>query len=167
MAASSSSSSGRLIDAHLEQDLDNECVLGGVGAARDMSFDGALTAGQAVHGMQASDLKSFSHYAKKKAKRVLRKHADECLSLDEIAAVNLYTQECSLYQEMNKLLRERNRAELKPLFPYLKLLLTALHKLPPNGSTTVWRGVKVDLSRQYKKRIGDDIVWWGFSSATG
>lgn len=41
---------------------------------------------------------------------------------------------------------------------HLKLLLTALHKLPPL-SGTVFRGVKEDLSAKYFK--DEEVVWWG------
>jgi hypothetical protein len=71
-------------------------------------------------------------------------------------------------------LGKRDRASLKPYFPYLKLLLTALHKLPPCTDVTVNRGVKLDplpdgsapppLANKYNE--GDEPIWWGFSSAT-
>ena len=35
-----------------------------------------------------------------------------------------------LYGKLNKLLRDEDRSKLKPFFPYLKLLLTALERLP-------------------------------------
>ena len=35
-----------------------------------------------------------------------------------------------LYERLNKLLRDEDRAKLKPFFPYLKVLLTALERLP-------------------------------------
>ena len=35
-----------------------------------------------------------------------------------------------LYGKLNKLLRDEDRAKLKPFFPYLKVLLTALERLP-------------------------------------
>jgi hypothetical protein len=46
---------------------------------------------------------------------------------------------------------------------YLRLVITALHKLPSTRHT-VYRGVKSDLTAQYRQ--GDTIVWWGFSSCT-
>ncbi|CAF3896517.1 unnamed protein product, partial [Rotaria sp. Silwood1] len=56
----------------------------------------------------------------------------------------------SLYELLNQALRTENRGELKTWFSYLKLFLTALHKLP-SQSGTVWRGIRdVDLSSKYK-----------------
>jgi hypothetical protein len=46
----------------------------------------------------------------------------------------------------------------------MKLLLTALFKLP-SYSKPVWRGVRLDLRKQYE--VGKTYTWWGFSSCTG
>ena len=35
-----------------------------------------------------------------------------------------------LFAKLNELLRDEDRSKLKPFFPYLKLLLTALDRLP-------------------------------------
>ena len=96
------------------------------------------------------------------AKSLLKK-GSEPLTADEIAAINLYTQETPLYTTLNTALRKRDRKALMVWFPYLKILITAVHKLEPIN-TTVYRGVKLDLSQRYQK--GDDVVWWSFSSAT-
>jgi hypothetical protein len=90
------------------------------------------------------------------------------LTQEESAAIHLYTMQfhggLSLYRLLNQSLRAENREELIPWFPFLKLFLTALHKLPSQRST-VWRGIKnVDLSSKYKP--GMKIVWWGVSSCT-
>jgi hypothetical protein len=45
----------------------------------------------------------------------------------------------------------------------MKLLLTALFKLP-SCSKVVWRGVRLDLRKQYE--VGKTYTWWGFSSCT-
>jgi len=84
------------------------------------------------------------------------------LTEDEIGAINLYTQDC-IYGILNQRLREADRKAIQPFFPYLKLLLTAINKLPKKEST-VWRGVKCDLSSDYK--TGLRITWWAFSSCT-
>ncbi|CAF4083904.1 unnamed protein product [Rotaria sp. Silwood2] len=91
------------------------------------------------------------------------------LTQDESAAIQLYTMEWhpndqSLYMHINAALREENRDKITPYFCYLKLILTALWKLP-SVKATVWRGIKEDLSAQYS--IGKEFVWWGFSSCTG
>ncbi|CAM4765092.1 unnamed protein product [Rotaria magnacalcarata] len=87
-------------------------------------------------------------------------------TVEESAAIHLYTMQweepnVSLYEKLNSTLRSERREPLRPWFPYLKLLLTALFKLS-SQKTTVWRGVRGNLSDQYD----EDHVWWGFSSCT-
>ena len=79
-------------------------------------------------------------------------------------AVHVYTQDSPFYKELNRILRLRDRAALKPFFPYLKLVLDAKHKLP-RYEGTVWRGVKgINLLSKYPK--GKEVYWWAFSSTT-
>jgi hypothetical protein len=90
------------------------------------------------------------------------------LTRDESAAIFLYTMQMSpksLYTMLNSTLRTEKRDALKPWFSYLKLLITALCKLPPTGKVTVHRGVKQDLSKMYEP-IGKKVVWQQFSSTT-
>jgi hypothetical protein len=104
--------------------------------------------------------------------RVAKENAQQrhgILSIDESAAIQLYTMETlpldrCLYYILNKALRSVNRRELIPWFRYLKLLMTALWKLP-SVRCTVWRGIKdIDLSKQYQE--GQCYTWWNFSSCT-
>ncbi|CAF3043452.1 unnamed protein product [Rotaria sp. Silwood2] len=93
--------------------------------------------------------------------------ADE-LNQQESASIHLYTMQLSggpsLYHLLNQSLCAENRDELQPWFLFLKLFLTALHKLP-SQSGIVWRGIRdVDLSSKYKK--GMKFAWWGVSSCT-
>ncbi|CAF1321448.1 unnamed protein product [Adineta ricciae] len=96
------------------------------------------------------------------------KNPKDNLTQDESASIQIYTMESteheqSLYYNVNKTLRKEDRRQLVPYFPYLKLILTALWKLPAfNGR--VWRGVNGDLSKKFEE--GDSLVWWGFSSCT-
>ncbi|CAF3270287.1 unnamed protein product [Rotaria sp. Silwood2] len=90
------------------------------------------------------------------------------LTQDESAAIHLYTMQFdsdpNFYQLFNSTLRGENRDNLKPWFAYLKLFMTALHKLPSHPQT-IWRGVRgVDLSKQYP--TGTKFAWWGVSSCT-
>ncbi|CAF1467171.1 unnamed protein product [Adineta steineri] len=99
------------------------------------------------------------------AKRNSRKPADD-LTSDESAAIHLYTMQWpqpneSLYTLLNKNLRSKNRETLVSWFCFLKLFLTALYKLPSIKST-IWRGVRGNLSSQYDA----DQIWWGASSCT-
>ena len=90
------------------------------------------------------------------------------LSPDESASIYLYSmewepQETCLYFVLNATLRDKNRQKLRPWFSYLKLILTALGRLP-SVHTTIYRGVKLDLISDYPE--GKTFVWWGFSSCT-
>lgn len=91
--------------------------------------------------------------------------ADDRNGLDEheAGALTLYTMESELYPTLNAALRDRDRARLKPFFPFLQLMLLARAKLPKFVGT-VWRGVKADLRKQYTQ--GKEVYWWAFSSTT-
>jgi hypothetical protein len=96
------------------------------------------------------------------------KDASDILTHDESAAIMLYTIEWdlghpSIYSILNETLRLEDRDRLVPWFPYLKLLLSGLFKLP-SVQYTIWRGVTGDLSSNYK--IGEFYTWWAFSSCT-
>jgi len=91
------------------------------------------------------------------------------LTIDESAAIRLYTIEWdrphrSLYSILNFNLKKANRDDLLPYFKYLKLLLTALVKLPCVPQLTVWRGVTKNLSTDFPP--GTQVTWWAFSSCT-
>jgi hypothetical protein len=94
---------------------------------------------------------------------------EDGLTSDESASIMLYTfeskpHEHSLYVILNATLRSPEREELlEPWLLYLRLVLTALTRLPPEHRF-VNRGVREDLRKQYP--IGKTIVWWGFSSCT-
>ena len=90
------------------------------------------------------------------------------LSCDESAAICLYSMEWKPYEKclyvmLNSILREENRKKIEPWFSFLKLLITALNRLP-SKHLTVYRGIKADLHNAYPK--GQIFVWWGFSSCT-
>ena len=91
------------------------------------------------------------------------------LTIDESASIRLYTIEWqkphrSLYSMLNYTLKTADRKNLQPYFRYLKLLLTALAKLPCVPSQTIWRGVTKDLSADFPP--GTLVTWWAFSSCT-
>ncbi|MFC9995418.1 ADP-ribosyltransferase domain-containing protein [Nocardia sp. NPDC127526] len=89
--------------------------------------------------------------------------ASESLTADAIAALYLYTCESAFYREINAVLRSADRARLTPYLPYLRLLFSAVSGLPAR-SEPLWRGVSLDLRRQYPK--GRTVTWWGVSSCT-
>jgi hypothetical protein len=104
-----------------------------------------------------SNMTSYVWTAKENCKKL-----DGYLTLDEAAAVRLYTMQC-LYQQLNAALRSEKRAQVTPYYSYLKLLLTALWKLP-SEKRLVYRGVKNDISAQFDK--GKKFTWWGLTSCT-
>ncbi|CAF4231201.1 unnamed protein product [Rotaria sp. Silwood2] len=92
------------------------------------------------------------------------------LTLDESASIFLYSMEWhpgdqSFYFILNATLLKTDRGLLKPWFSYLRLIMTALAKLPSESKRFhVYRGVKRDLSAEIKTE--NTIVWWAFSSCT-
>jgi hypothetical protein len=102
------------------------------------------------------------------AKKKCRKPPANSLSIDESASIILYSmkwepQEQCLYHVLNQTLRSEQRKKLKPWFLYLKLILTALSRLP-SSRQVVFRGIKCDMRKDYPE--GETIYWWGFSSCT-
>lgn len=90
------------------------------------------------------------------------------LDQNESASIYLYTMEWEpreqcLYYVLNATLRTENRQKLKSWLLYLKLILTALTKLP-SAQQTIWRGVKCNLNEEYE--VGKRYVWWSPSSCT-
>lgn len=92
------------------------------------------------------------------------------LTHDESASILLYSMEWEPTNQsfcfiLNTTLRKVDRGLLKPWFLYLRLIISALVKLPSEPTRfTVYRGVKMDLSAQMPK--GNKIVWWAFTSCT-
>ena len=91
------------------------------------------------------------------------------LTIDESAAIRLYTTEWkrphrSLYCLLNQTLKEANHQNIRPYFKYLRLLVTAVVKLPCAPPMTIWRGVTKDVSGEFSP--GTPVTWWGFSSCT-
>ncbi|CAF3345035.1 unnamed protein product [Rotaria socialis] len=85
------------------------------------------------------------------------------LTLEECAAIYLYTMSTNLFKQLNKALRAKKRWELKPWFPFLKLFITALKKLPPlNG--TVWRGIIGNVTSGFSEN--DNETWWSVNSCS-
>jgi hypothetical protein len=85
------------------------------------------------------------------------------LTRDESAAIYLYTMPTFFFSCLNNILRAGNRYALKPWFAFLKLLISALEKLPSTVAT-VWRGVAGDVDTCY---VEDDVkVWWSVNSSS-
>ena len=163
--ADAESAAGRLLDAEAEEDLENTVPLLGVFDAELLCLSDAVARTGALD--EASQ-KAVLYSAKQGAKRALKRAKEKgtpaaSLSEDEAGAVHLYTLESPLYKQMNQHLRRRDRSAFKPFFPFLRLLLTALQKLP-RADVVVYRGVKIDLASKYPE--GEAVTWWSFSSST-
>ncbi|MGV9329519.1 ADP-ribosyltransferase domain-containing protein [Streptosporangium sandarakinum] len=85
------------------------------------------------------------------------------LSADEVAALYLYTCESAFYRRINATLRDPDRTRIVPYLPYLRLLSSAVSRLPARREP-LWRGVSLDLRAQYP--LGRTVTWWGVSSCT-
>jgi hypothetical protein len=109
------------------------------------------------------EIMQFVEYAKKHC-RFPNGHN---LTKDEAATVYLYTMEMSedecVYRMLNHALRVEDRSQVRPWFGYLKLLHSAMSKLP-NFKGTVWRGVNKDVRQSFKK--DQKITWWSISSCS-
>ena len=78
---------------------------------------------------------------------------DHGLSKDQSASIYIYTMEWgeqTLYRVLNQALRSENRQALKIWFPYLKLFDSALDLLP-TVKESVWRGVPLDIGKNFLK----------------
>ncbi|CAF0835438.1 unnamed protein product [Rotaria sordida] len=99
-----------------------------------------------------------------------RNIAKDSLTTDESSSIFLYTIKWkpinkSFHVILNTTLETRNQTLLKPWFRYLKLIMTALNKLPSNSTRlTVYHAVQLNLIAQYP--VGRIFVWWGFTLCT-
>eukprot|EP00698_Gefionella_okellyi_P004356 TRINITY_DN14028_c0_g1_i1.p1 TRINITY_DN14028_c0_g1~~TRINITY_DN14028_c0_g1_i1.p1 ORF type:complete len:285 (+),score=36.64 TRINITY_DN14028_c0_g1_i1:58-912(+) len=137
-------------------------LLDGIGSLQQLHLSKAVE----LCGLVAGDKRSW--WATKFISESFPSGIPFALTMDEAAAVHLYTQQWinpddSLYRRLNAALRNADRVLIRPYFSYMALLLGALNKLP-KFSNTVYRGVRGNLSSQYPK--GTDGVWWAFSSCT-
>lgn len=78
------------------------------------------------------------------------------LTWDESATIYLYTMPTNFFGRLNETLRAENRQALKPWFPFLKLFMAALRKLP-SSNTTVWRAVAGNTNLF---SLEDDVQTW-------
>eukprot|EP01043_Picozoa_sp_COSAG02_P013354 COSAG02_NODE_532_length_20668_cov_28.281832_16_plen_770_part_00 len=108
----------------------------------------------------------------------------EVLARDELAAVNVYTQDgwggpapSSLFRPLNAALRSEARPTVKAYWGYIRLLQHALFKLPADQSGVLYRGIRLDwpgapsladyrAEMVRKQESGEEEIWWGFSSTS-
>ncbi|CAF1301717.1 unnamed protein product [Didymodactylos carnosus] len=95
------------------------------------------------------------------AKRDCTKTAQ--LTINESAAIYLYTMNTPFYEKLNEALRAENPPALEPWFDFLKLFITALAKLP-SCFTTVWRGVANIIGSNFDEN--QMFTWWSVNSCS-
>ncbi|CAF1298103.1 unnamed protein product [Didymodactylos carnosus] len=71
--------------------------------------------------------------------------------------------ENSFYLILNRALISENHPSLKPWYLYLKLFDNALQKLP-SQKMIVWRGIRKDVTKNFKKN--DVVTWWSVNSCS-
>ena len=104
------------------------------------------------------DVASYVSTAKNKCNR-----DSTLLTWDESAAIYLYTMPVPFYSTLNIALRAENRQLLHPWLAYLKLLMTALEKLP-STTATIWRGVNYDARSNFVEN--NTHTWWNITSCS-
>ncbi|CAF1459904.1 unnamed protein product [Rotaria sp. Silwood1] len=110
------------------------------------------------------NVKDRANEAKLKCKNIVTNN----LSIDESASIMLYSMEWKPKEEclrivLNRALRDENRNVLACWFLYLKLLLTALDRLP-SFHGFIYSGIKGDMREYYRKE--ETFLWWTFGSYT-
>ncbi|WP_033346545.1 ADP-ribosyltransferase domain-containing protein [Catenuloplanes japonicus] len=128
----------------------------GVAGTPTMDFLSAMAPVAAV-------LRGLDAQAKRSLRFAEQADREETLTVDEIAAVHLYTCESAFYREINATLRHPDRSRIMPYLGYLRLLFAALGRLPAR-TAPLWRGVALDMRAQYP--VGRTVTWWGVSSCT-
>jgi hypothetical protein len=111
-------------------------------------------------------LPKVENYVKKAKEKYNKVSPHDGLTIDESASILLYTMEWdlpkqSLYCVLNATLRSADRTKLAPWFLYLKLLFTALSRLP-STRRFLYRGINLDLLKDYPRNT--IVTWWGLSS---
>jgi hypothetical protein len=96
------------------------------------------------------------------AKEKYNRHST-LLTRDESVAIYLYTMPKEFFSKLNIALRDTNRQALQPWLHFLKLLITALKKLPTT-KTTVWRAVYKDVV--FTLDEGEVYTWWDITSCS-
>ncbi|CAF4054362.1 unnamed protein product, partial [Adineta steineri] len=123
---------------------------------QDLSVTTLEDAVQTVQ-LYVPNVEAYANQAKEKCKKNTE------LTLDESAAIYLYTMPTPFHLRLNEKLRAENVDDLKPWFSFLKLFITALGKLP-SLAITVWRGVAEDISNGFFQEAVQ--TWWTMNSCS-
>lgn len=89
------------------------------------------------------DVKNYAKQAKTKCKQ---NSID--MTVDESAAIYLYSMDTIFYSQLNSSLRSNNSDDRQKWFGFLKLLGSALEKLP-SKNIRLWRGVRENIGSQF------------------
>merc|ERR1719189_138738 len=92
-------------------------------------------------------------------------------TLEQVAALYLYTMSHSFYRQLNAAMRDPERSNAHVFFSYLRLLFAGLDVLGKASRARnvrkpheLWRGVHLDLQQDHPP--GSEVTWWGASSCT-
>jgi hypothetical protein len=91
-------------------------------------------------------IKLYPHPYKNVSKEIALQYK---LTRDEIAAIRLYTLNCDFFRWLNFYLRWDDRDLARIFFPFVRLLMTALAKLPKFEGPLLFRGMKQDCSNKF------------------
>lgn len=119
-------------------------------------------------GLNPIELRNTISFCEEKGEAMCGEEGERA-SVAEIAALALYTAaflatDESFYDVLNCLMREKDRHAIKPFAEYIWLLMWGLRMAPASPAPTVYRGVKLDLSRMYP--VGATVCWHQFASCT-
>ncbi|CAF4279296.1 unnamed protein product, partial [Adineta steineri] len=116
---------------------------------------------------ELQDVLKETNYFVEEAKKHCIHPNEHNLTKDESAAIYMYTMEMPhdscVYNILNQTLRAEDQSKVRPWFGYLKLLDSAISKLP-TSTGTVFRGIDKNVTKSFKK--GERITWWSISSCT-
>jgi len=143
--------------------MSTENPLDGLRETPLLSFEEACKKAQADSELADVSLDHSLPLALRAAKQMTEMNPTPNLNEDEIAAIFFSTLDTPFFSILNSCLRQTSHQRLQPFFPYIKLLLTALKKLPP-VTATVYRGVNRDLSSMLSR--GQSLIWWSFVSTS-
>ena len=91
--------------------------------------------------------------------------SSNALNTDEAASIFTYTIPNGPSETLNDLLRGDQWDRLRDYVQYMWLLMSGLRKCPRPTSTTIYRGIRGDVSWQYI--VGGEVTWKAFSSCSG
>lgn len=108
---------------------------------------------KSLRGVTTSGVKSGIKEALAQAKKWVKERGTDVngLDIEEMAAIHLYTQNC-IYKSLNAKLRSGDLKAAKVFFPYARLLLSALDKLPGVKNKTLYRGIDCQLPKDCFKQ---------------